>query len=125
MKAVLVALLKLQELEQRLAETEARLRAAAPGPAWEQRALAEDRAELLEELLAVRASVPRPVLADYDRARRVRADPVARVVGGACGGCHRLLPSARAREVLRGRSLVQCEHCRRLLAWPEAWRLQP
>lgn len=46
----------------------------------------------------------------------------APVEGDSCAGCHWSLVPHIAQAVRRGEELVRCDHCRRILYWPEALR---
>ncbi len=65
---------------------------------------------------ALAEAVAPPVLREYDRIRGRAAGVGAAVVsGGVCGACSVALPPLLVSRLARGDSLVNCEHCGRIL----------
>ena len=60
------------------------------------------------------AQIPEATLRLYRRIAARRQPAVARVAGGACGGCRLPLPHRILEEVRRGQ-VVTCENCERIL----------
>lgn len=88
--------------------------------------LAEVQAELDRRDADRMAAVGRlsPALrSKYERIHRSKGDlAIVGVEGGACGGCGYALPPQRVQEVRRGRDIVLCEGCGRILvASPDDW----
>jgi predicted nucleic acid-binding Zn-ribbon protein len=94
-------------------------------------ALDRDTAELNERETSLRArweeqkaardqffaTIPAPDRERYEGVIRGRAgfSPLAPVHGMTCGGCRTSLPPSVVNEVMKGKELVSCEGCQRLL----------
>ena len=78
-------------------------------------------AELAEEdaaWSAAAASVPEPLLGDYQRRRaQNRGGGAARLVGTTCGACHLSIPSTEAERIRRagGAEVAYCDNCGAIL----------
>ena len=85
--------------------------------------LADERAKIEGELAAARAtrngkasSVPKPLLAKYERiAQRRRSDAVFPLRGPSCGNCDTAIPLQRRSEMAARGSVELCEACGVLL----------
>ena len=107
------------------AATEAQTRLAAVETAWQQHqaGLLEDKADLEEQLRALKirrdrmqAEVPWADLTQYDRLRRAkRGLGVAAVVHDTCQGCRVTVPNSVLRQVKVGQDLALCPSCGRIL----------
>lgn len=67
------------------------------------------------DILAKRADVPEELLQKYNALCASVPNPVARLNGDTCGGCHMALSSVIVRKVTGGNNYVECENCRRIL----------
>lgn len=90
---------------------------------------ADHAGELVEEAVAVRASVergerdraelvaalPAPDLALYDRLARRVHPAVVRIVADSCGGCHIPLANSEVRRIRTSEVPVQCSGCDRIV----------
>lgn len=77
-----------------------------------------EEAMLLGEMEEIRAQIDESSLALYEKKKAVTAGtPIALVSRGVCGGCRMALPASVA--ALRGAVTSTCEHCGRLLYWPD------
>lgn len=65
----------------------------------------------------LRAAIPPPVLAHYNRLVVNRVKPIADVRHGVCGGCHLKLASW-VRQAAASDDLHLCENCGAYLAFP-------
>lgn len=72
-----------------------------------------------EERDAFAATIPGNVVAQYD-AVRAKRDGVAIVpmVNNSCAGCHMTLPPHRVNDVNKGKAVVICESCSRIIYRP-------
>jgi predicted nucleic acid-binding Zn-ribbon protein len=81
--------------------------------------LGETEAEELELRHRRETTVMRlkkPIYAHYERIRRAKdGRGVARVLGGACGGCFAMVPPQRQVEIRNATDIVLCETCGRIL----------
>ena len=80
----------------------------------------EDAVPEAERIKAIirqkRAAVPKPLLDKYNSLKNSVANPVARLNGDTCGGCHMSLSSVVVHTVTTGSdSVVVCENCGRIL----------
>ncbi|MEW6524345.1 MAG: C4-type zinc ribbon domain-containing protein [Bacillota bacterium] len=125
MKRALTTLYDLQEAESRLAELDQTLASSGREPAWVSASLLEDREEMAREVATALAGVEVGLLAVYREVQKRTRPAVSQVQDGICGRCYYHLPSELLRRVLAGTGVVRCDHCRRILVWPAAWRLQP
>lgn len=66
----------------------------------------------------VRAQIPGPVLAHFDRLLSRGRKGVAEVVNGVCSGCHLRLPAATSARGATHDDLEICEHCGAYLTFP-------
>jgi len=67
----------------------------------------------------LRARVPAPVLAHFDRLTAHGRKAVADVHHGVCGACHLRLPQATACNLAQRHELRFCEHCGAYLRFVE------
>ncbi len=60
--------------------------------------------------------IKKPIYAHYERIRLAKdGRGVARVMGGACGGCYAMVPPQRQVEIRNASDIVLCETCGRIL----------
>ena len=64
-----------------------------------------------KEIASLRAHVPAPVLAHFDRLTKQGRKGVAEVHHGVCGACHLKLPGFQAAARTGQEELALCEHC--------------
>ena len=69
-------------------------------------------------IATLRASVPAPVLAHFDRLAALDRLGVAEVRNGVCGGCHLRLPAAVTAGRADDDDLQLCENCGAYLMFP-------
>jgi uncharacterized protein len=116
---------ELEPLTERLAELDAAAEALVGTAADLTQALSTAAADIdseLDELTAARsteaAGIDAAVVADYEQLRgQLGGIAVARLVGGACGGCHLSLPAVELDRIRRldPDTRVVCEECGRIL----------
>ncbi len=68
----------------------------------------------------LRARVPAPVLAHFDRLVALGRKGVAEVRNGVCGACHLRLPAATTAPGSNHDDLQLCENCGAYLVFPSA-----
>jgi Zn-ribbon protein, possibly nucleic acid-binding len=66
----------------------------------------------------LRAQIPGPILAHYDRLTARGKRGVALVHHQTCGGCHMLLPIGKINSLLHHDDIQLCENCGRYLYLP-------
>lgn len=60
------------------------------------------------------------LLSHYNYVRNKKTSKVlAAIIGDACGGCNTLLTQKVINDVLKGKDLISCESCARILYFPE------
>jgi len=69
-------------------------------------------------IAAMRASVPAPVLAHFDRLVALDRKGVAEVRNGICGACHLRLPASMTAGASAHDDLELCENCGAYLVFP-------
>jgi predicted nucleic acid-binding Zn-ribbon protein len=74
-------------------------------------------AERQQRAVELRAQIPAPVLAHYNRLVVNRVKPIAEVRRGICGGCHLKLASW-VRQAAADDDLHVCENCGAYLVFP-------
>ena len=67
----------------------------------------------------LRAVLPQPILAHYDRLRVRGKKGVAVVRNQVCTGCHMRVPIGQLTAVMRGEDIQLCETCGRYLYLPD------
>lgn len=67
----------------------------------------------------LRAKIPAPILAHYDRLCDQGKKGLAVVRNQTCTGCHMRLPVAVVMDVRHAQDVCLCENCRRYLYLPE------
>jgi hypothetical protein len=108
---------ELEQLDSELRELEAAYEAAVRDRAARSRALEAELAVLRQRRDAQAACVDPALLERYERLRGRLHPPVAKLLGGVCGGCHVSLAPAfqeRLRSAQDGQPLA-CPACGRLL----------
>jgi len=114
---------RVADLRQAVDTQQAALVALEEEQAGRRAELAAERAKIEEELKGARAtreakaaSVPRPLLAKYERiAQRRRSDAVFPLRGPSCGNCDTAIPLQRRSEMAARGSVELCEACGVLL----------
>lgn len=67
------------------------------------------------------AQIPKDIFSRYDFIRnRKKTFAIALIVGENCSGCNTLLTQSTINEVRKGRELVVCDSCSRILFHPES-----
>lgn len=74
-----------------------------------------DTPESLQQASALRAEVPPPLLAHYDRLKGRGKKGVAVVDHGVCGGCRMRIPSGLHAALIRDEDIATCDYCARYL----------
>jgi predicted nucleic acid-binding Zn-ribbon protein len=107
---------ELEDLDRELRDLEAAYRMASEDRAARCRALEAELAGLRQRRAEHAAAMDPEVVERYERLRGRLQPPVAKVVGGACGGCHVTLASGfRERVQSQDERAVACPACGRLL----------
>ncbi len=63
-------------------------------------------------------SIKPDLLERYMNIKQHAAPPMARLVGGQCGGCYMSLPSVTLKQIQAGERIVECDNCGRILYQP-------
>lgn len=64
--------------------------------------------------------VPKPILRRYEFIRSRMENPViVSVMDGICGGCHIRIPPQDYNELQKGKQILACPNCQRLIFWEE------
>jgi len=71
------------------------------------------------EMLALRADVPAPILAHYDRLAVRGKKGVALVRNGVCGECHLRIPVGKLVNLSSATEVQLCDNCGRYLHQPD------
>jgi len=72
-----------------------------------------------ERITELRAKIPGPILAHYDRLGDQGKKGLALIRNQTCTGCHMRLPLAVVIEVRHAQDVSLCDNCRRYLYLPE------
>ena len=113
-----------QEEEAQAAGTHLETLMEAASAAWEEQqkglkkeiaTLDKQIAEIQSEVDATRAEIGGDGLDVYDTQRLLMPVVIARVIGGACGGCRLTLPIYAVNRARRGEEAVRCPSCQRIL----------
>jgi predicted nucleic acid-binding Zn-ribbon protein len=72
-----------------------------------------------QRIAELRAKIPGPVLAHYDRLGDKGKKGVSVIRNQTCTGCHMRLPLAVVLEVRHAQDVCLCDNCRRYLYLPE------
>jgi hypothetical protein len=65
-------------------------------------------------------AVPKPILGRYEFIRSRLANPVIVPVNdGVCGGCNIQIPPQAYNELQKGKQILSCPNCQRLIYWSE------
>ena len=75
--------------------------------------------EMEKQIDELRAKVPPPILAHYDRLLAQGKKGLATVHNQVCTGCHIRVPRAFVLILMHGTDLLVCENCGRYLYLPE------
>jgi predicted nucleic acid-binding Zn-ribbon protein len=66
------------------------------------------------------SEVPPPILARYEFIRsRIPHPVIVAVDGGVCAGCHIKIPPQTYNELQKGKQIIGCPNCQRLVYWVE------
>ena len=80
----------------------------------------------LEKRIAeLRAKIPAPILAHYDRLCDQGKKGVALLRNQTCSGCHMRVPLAMVLDVRHGNDVRLCDNCQRYLYLPEETPVAP
>ena len=64
--------------------------------------------------------LPPPILGRYEFIRsRIENPVIVPVEGGVCGGCHIMIPPQTYNELQKGKQIIGCPNCQRLIYWVE------
>jgi predicted nucleic acid-binding Zn-ribbon protein len=72
-----------------------------------------------ERIAQLRAKIPAPILAHYDRLGDQGKKGVAVLRNQTCSGCHMRVPLAKVMDLKHATDVCLCDHCRRYLYLPE------
>jgi predicted nucleic acid-binding Zn-ribbon protein len=72
-----------------------------------------------KQIAELRAAIPAPILAHYDRLRVRGKKGLVAIRNQVCTGCHMGLPIGKITVVMRGEDIQLCENCGRYLYMPE------
>ena len=72
-----------------------------------------------ERIAELRAKIPAPILAHYDRLGDQGKKGVALLRNQTCTGCHMRLPVAVTMTLMHGKDIQLCDSCGRYLYLPE------
>ena len=73
----------------------------------------------------LRALIPLPILAHYDRLRTRGKKGLVPVRNQVCTGCHMSVPIGKITVIMRGNDIQLCENCGRYLYLPEPVETAP
>lgn len=74
---------------------------------------------LRAEAKRLMAQVDPQLLERYQKIKKTRMNPVAKVANEQCSGCNMALPSLMMRRLRAGEQVVECENCGRILYYTE------
>jgi predicted nucleic acid-binding Zn-ribbon protein len=77
------------------------------------------RPDTEERIAELRAKIPAPILAHYDRLCDQGKKGLAVIRNQTCSGCHMRLPLAVVMDVRHALDVCLCDNCRRYLYLPE------
>ena len=64
--------------------------------------------------------VPPPILGRYEFIRsRIEHPVIVSVTDGICGGCHIRIPPQSYNELQKGKQILGCPNCQRIIYWVE------
>ncbi len=120
---LLATLIRLEEVQERVAEARRQVEAARRQAAERKAELVRQQEEIegrlneLREQRRLRAEqVDTPSMRIYEHLRETRQGrAVARLEQGTCGGCRIVVPTTDVQRARNGDLLVQCPSCRRIL----------
>lgn len=122
---ILLCMEQIDQLQRRLVEMQTQVKALESGFAREKaaldqqdRALAEELAELEAQQREAAAGVEKALLDRYSQIKASRKDQaLAAVRDGMCAGCRLQIPPQLIAQVKRSEDLHVCPYCRRMLYW--------
>ena len=71
----------------------------------------QEEQELHEERKKLGAVIKKPILAHYERIKRVKGVGAANLYASACGTCFAVVPPQRQAEIRRMEDIILCESC--------------
>jgi predicted nucleic acid-binding Zn-ribbon protein len=80
---------------------------------------ADAEKRLATQASTLRAEIPAPILAHFDRVEAQGKTPVVAVITGNCQGCHLHLSTSAQAALLDKSDLHLCEHCGRYIYLPK------
>ncbi len=87
----------------------------------------KELADAAEELECLRVAVqqkekgiPKDLLAQYKKVKRMRINPVAKVRNDQCSGCNMSIPSLMLSRLRSGDVVVECDNCGRILYYTDS-----
>jgi predicted nucleic acid-binding Zn-ribbon protein len=118
---------QVDEMEQKIRDSEDELRRFHEDNEREKKDLQEERRQTEDRLGALQKErdkigelVEPDVMATYTRIQQRLGDPaLARAVDEVCTACHRRIPPQMYNEVLKGKSIIPCPNCQRILIYRE------
>ena len=76
--------------------------------------------ELMDQRGKVASEVPLPIFTRYEFIReRLNHPVIVPVVGGICSGCNISVPPQNFIELQKGKQILSCPNCQRLMFWQE------
>ena len=81
----------------------------------EAKSIEDDLAEKKSVVEKAAEGIPADIMAEYNRIKANREDPVAILNGNICGGCNLQLPIGISSLIRNSDKLVRCENCGRIL----------
>lgn len=75
--------------------------------------------ELEKELKLLKSSLNKEVLLEFENLKIKKTKPISRLQNDRCRGCHMSIPSSVISKVKRGREIVHCDNCGRILYYDE------
>ncbi|MBI4197117.1 MAG: hypothetical protein HY539_04775 [Deltaproteobacteria bacterium] len=81
----------------------------------EQKTVEEETKNFREQRESILSSLEAPILAMYQRVKKVRLDAIAVVTSGTCEGCYMRLPPQLFIELQRFQKVYSCPSCHRIL----------
>ena len=88
---------------------------------------AEERLAVLDkQRTAAGNDIPAPVLSRYEFIRsRLEAPVIVPVAEGVCSGCNICIPPQGFIELQKGKQILSCPNCQRLIYWCEHFQAEP
>lgn len=110
---------KSKELESKFKSDEAAVKADIQKLESQKSGILADSKKKEEDRAAYAATVPPALLAQYDAIREKRGSlAIVPMMNGSCGGCNMGLTQSKMNEIRKGKSMVLCDSCTRILYAP-------